>query len=79
MRYRGCGRISDVSVSEPDLGHHGDAELAPGLVDLAVNVRVAPMPPWLASPIAASLGELAPYPDQGPMSPSGASSRSTIT
>ena len=25
--------------SEPDLAHHGDAEVGPGLVDLAVNVR----------------------------------------
>jgi histidinol-phosphate aminotransferase len=46
------------------LQHHGDAELEPGLVDLAVNVRHAPMPPWLAEPIAASLRDLARYPDQ---------------
>jgi histidinol-phosphate aminotransferase len=45
------------------LGHHGDAELAPGLVDLAVNVRRQPMPAWLAEPIAASLTGLAAYPD----------------
>jgi histidinol-phosphate aminotransferase len=45
------------------LGHHGDAELAPGLVDLAVNVRRQPMPVWLAEPIAASLTGLAAYPD----------------
>ncbi len=46
-----------------DLHHHGDAEVAPGLIDLAVNVRRQPMPPWLADPIAATLGELAAYPD----------------
>ncbi|MCW3815663.1 Rv2231c family pyridoxal phosphate-dependent protein CobC [Micromonospora sp. DR5-3] len=51
---------------EPDLGHHGDAEVAPGLVDLAVNVRRAPMPDWLADPLVAALGELAAYPDPGP-------------
>jgi histidinol-phosphate aminotransferase len=45
------------------LAHHGDAELAPGLVDLAVNVRRQPMPAWLAEPIAASLTRLAAYPD----------------
>ena len=45
------------------LRHHGDAELAPGLVDLAVNVRAAPMPAWLAEPIAASLRTLDKYPD----------------
>ncbi len=46
-----------------DLGHHGDAEATPGLVDLAVNVRSAPLPDWLAKPIAASLADLARYPD----------------
>jgi histidinol-phosphate aminotransferase len=45
------------------LGHHGDAEVAPGLIDLAVNVRRQPMPAWLAEPIAASLTGLAAYPD----------------
>ncbi|MFF5175103.1 Rv2231c family pyridoxal phosphate-dependent protein CobC [Micromonospora sp. NPDC000089] len=51
---------------EPDLGHHGDAEATPGLVDLAVNVRRDPMPEWLADPLTASLAELAGYPDPGP-------------
>jgi histidinol-phosphate aminotransferase len=49
-----------------ELGFHGDAELAPGLVDLAVNVRTDPLPDWLAAPIAASLRDLAGYPDPGP-------------
>ncbi|MEU2613818.1 Rv2231c family pyridoxal phosphate-dependent protein CobC [Micromonospora sp. NPDC007271] len=52
--------------AEPDLGHHGDAEATPGLVDLAVNVRRAPMPDWLADPLTAALGGLAAYPDPGP-------------
>jgi histidinol-phosphate aminotransferase len=46
-----------------DLHHHGDAEVADGLVDLAVNVRRAPMPSWLADPIAESLTRLAAYPE----------------
>ena len=46
------------------LRFHGDAEASRGLVDLAVNVRSAPMPAWLAEPIVASLAELARYPDQ---------------
>jgi histidinol-phosphate aminotransferase len=46
-----------------DLGHHGDVEATAGLVDLAVNVRAEPMPPWLAEPVTASLGRLAAYPD----------------
>ncbi|MHB8342504.1 MAG: sirohydrochlorin chelatase, partial [Mycobacteriales bacterium] len=37
-----------------DLRHHGDAELAPGLVDAAVNVRLAGPPPWLAAQITAT-------------------------
>ncbi|BCB81960.1 Rv2231c family pyridoxal phosphate-dependent protein CobC [Phytohabitans flavus] len=49
-----------------DLGFHGDREVGSGLVDLAVNVRQAPMPPWLAEPIAASLADLAAYPDPAP-------------
>ncbi|WP_250035829.1 Rv2231c family pyridoxal phosphate-dependent protein CobC [Paractinoplanes maris] len=46
-----------------DLGHHGDTEVGAGLVDLAVNVRRAPMPAWLAEPLRASLDDLAAYPD----------------
>jgi len=46
-----------------DLAHHGDTEVGAGLIDLAVNVRNAPMPDWLAEPIAASLSRLAAYPD----------------
>ena len=52
-----------TKLIEDPLGHHGDAEVRPGLVDLAVNVRRQPRPAWLADPIAASLGELAGYPD----------------
>ncbi|MFE3559829.1 Rv2231c family pyridoxal phosphate-dependent protein CobC [Streptomyces sp. NPDC059193] len=49
-----------------DLRHHGDAEVidaGSGLVDLAVNVRAGTPPEWLKQRIAASLGELAAYPD----------------
>ncbi|SOD74488.1 L-threonine O-3-phosphate decarboxylase [Jatrophihabitans sp. GAS493] len=49
-------------LREPDLTHHGDAEVGPGLIDLAVNVRHAPMPPWLRSALEASLLDLAGYP-----------------
>src|SRR3954468_3206332 len=51
-----------------DLGHHGDTEVGAGLIDLAVNVRHAPMPPWLAGPVAESLNRLAAYPDSAPAS-----------
>jgi histidinol-phosphate aminotransferase len=46
-----------------DLSHHGDAELAPGLVDLAVNVRPGAPPPWLRAVLHASLDTSAAYPD----------------
>ena len=49
-----------------DLAHHGDAETGPGLTDLAVNVRAAPMPPWLRVPVLAALDDLAAYPDPAP-------------
>jgi histidinol-phosphate aminotransferase len=45
------------------LRFHGDAEVAPGLVDLAVNVRQEAPPSWLTGPIAASLAHLGRYPD----------------
>src|ERR1700684_4186867 len=45
------------------LAHHGDADLVPGLVDLAVNVRSSGTPTWLAARIRGA-GPAA-YPDQG--------------
>ncbi|MBJ7452514.1 MAG: threonine-phosphate decarboxylase [Blastococcus sp.] len=49
-----------------DLSHHGDAELAPGLVDLAVNVRADAPPPWLRAVLHASIDAAAGYPDPAP-------------
>ncbi|HEY1176511.1 MAG TPA: aminotransferase class I/II-fold pyridoxal phosphate-dependent enzyme, partial [Phytomonospora sp.] len=49
--------------ADVDLRHHGDREVAPGLVDLAVNVRGSAPPPWLTERIAESLTRLAAYPD----------------
>ncbi len=49
-----------------DLRHHGDAELAPGLVDLAVNVRAGTPPPWLRRVLHDALDDSAGYPDAGP-------------
>ncbi|MGW5737934.1 MULTISPECIES: Rv2231c family pyridoxal phosphate-dependent protein CobC [Streptomyces] len=50
---------------EPDLRHHGDAEVrgADGLTDLAVNVRADTPPAWLKRHLVASLDGLAAYPD----------------
>ncbi|MCD2193400.1 Rv2231c family pyridoxal phosphate-dependent protein CobC [Actinomycetospora endophytica] len=52
------GPLADV-----DLAHHGDAEVGPGLVDLAVNVRAGTPPAWLAARLADALTGLAAYPD----------------
>ncbi|MFD7447999.1 Rv2231c family pyridoxal phosphate-dependent protein CobC [Kitasatospora sp. NPDC059827] len=55
-------------AAEPDLRHHGDAEVradGSGLIDLAVNVRTGTPPAWLREHLAATLGTLAAYPDQG--------------
>lgn len=49
-----------------DLAHHGDRDARPGLVDLAVNVRLPHPPPWLAAVIRDSVDALSPYPDAGP-------------
>jgi histidinol-phosphate aminotransferase len=47
-----------------DLGHHGDREVAPGLLDLAVNVRSDAPPLWLRGRLERALDKLGAYPDQ---------------
>ena len=47
-----------------DLSHHGDTEVASGLLDLAVNVRADEPPAWLRGRLERALGNLAAYPDQ---------------
>jgi len=54
--------LEDQAVTDADLAHHGDADLVPGLVDLAVNVRSSRTPAWLAALIRDT--DLAAYPDQ---------------
>ncbi|RJL22786.1 threonine-phosphate decarboxylase [Bailinhaonella thermotolerans] len=46
-----------------DLRHHGDSDVGPGLVDLAVNVRANTPPAWLADLLRESVSRLAAYPD----------------
>ncbi|MFT4297159.1 MAG: cobyrinate a,c-diamide synthase [Micropruina sp.] len=60
------GRASAMSGDGIDLHHHGDRELAPGLVDLAVNVLLPEPPGWLASAIARGTRRLGSYPDVAP-------------
>ena len=56
-------RTREADPTLYDLHHHGDAEVGPGLVDLAVNVRAGTPPTWLRERLTASLGDLAAYPD----------------
>lgn len=53
-------------VAEPMAGdpleHHGDTELDPSLIDLAVNVRLPEPPAWLADRLRDGIRELAAYP-----------------
>ena len=49
-------------VGSFDLQHHGDRDIAEGLVDLAVNVRLPAPPEWLAAVIAETVPQLGAYP-----------------
>jgi histidinol-phosphate aminotransferase len=49
-----------------DLGHHGDSEVQPGLVDFAVNVAVPGPPAWLRRELEMALDHVARYPDVAP-------------
>ncbi len=46
-----------------DLYHHGDSDVAEGLVDLAVNVRLPAPPDWLSTIIKSTTEDLAAYPN----------------
>ncbi|MFZ5850378.1 MAG: aminotransferase, partial [Actinomycetota bacterium] len=48
-------RMPATTDADVDLRHHGDADLAAGLVDLAVNVARPAPPAWLLDRLAASL------------------------
>ncbi len=52
-------------AGDVDLWHHGDRDVAPGLIDLAVNVRPARTPTWLVEAVTAD-ADWAPYPDPRP-------------
>lgn len=55
-------RLNPVHA-DVDLRHHGDVEAAPGLVDLAVNVRAGAPPAWLREVLHAAVDDCAAYPD----------------
>lgn len=55
--------VSDLGATElAALGHHGDVDARPGLLDFAVNVRSRRPPEWLRSRLAHRLNDLAAYP-----------------
>ncbi len=56
-------RGHDFYRSSVDLSHHGDKDLGPGLVDLAVNVLRSGPPAWLAAVVASTIAGLGSYPD----------------
>jgi histidinol-phosphate aminotransferase len=58
--------VHPLNPMDPALRHHGDQELSPGLLDLAVNVRGHEPPGWLLSRLERSLRQLARYPDPRP-------------
>ncbi len=57
-----ASRSSDGSGAPHDLKHHGDRDIVPGLIDLAVNVRSTEPPAWLAEALARP-NRWASYPD----------------
>jgi cobyrinic acid a,c-diamide synthase len=54
---------SSHPIAVCDLHYHGDREVAEGLIDLAVNVRLKAPPAWLSAIINGTIQDLAAYPD----------------
>lgn len=53
----------ECAVGGFELGHHGDAEVEPGMLDFAVNVHASEPPAFLAEALHAAIADLARYPD----------------
>ncbi|MEI7716158.1 MAG: Rv2231c family pyridoxal phosphate-dependent protein CobC [Mycobacterium sp.] len=51
-----------TQVASPAVRYHGDQDVAPGMLDFAVNVRGPRPPEWLVRTLAAKLPDLARYP-----------------
>ena len=56
-------QLAPQPASIHDLHHHGDRDVAEGLVDLAVNVRLSAPPDWLSAIINDTTQHLAAYPN----------------
>ena len=52
-----------TGAAHHDLHHHGDSDIAEGLVDMAVNVRLPVPPDWLRAIINDTTENLAAYPN----------------
>jgi histidinol-phosphate aminotransferase len=50
-------------TSQPDLLHHGDTEVEPGMLDFAVNVHDTRPPEFLRDALTRAIDDLARYPD----------------
>ena len=57
------GQAAPEPLATHDLRHHGDRDVAAGLIDLAVNVRLPRPPDWLHERLVQSLDAIAAYPD----------------
>lgn len=57
------GPADRVTPGAEGLTFHGDAELAEGLVDFAVNIHDGARPDWLTEALRTSLDEVGAYPD----------------
>jgi cobyrinic acid a,c-diamide synthase len=67
MAQRFANAVHDHAITATggcvhDLQHHGDRDVAEGLVDLAVNVRLSTPPEWLSTIIHSAIPHLAAYP-----------------
>lgn len=54
---------AEAALDLAALRHHGDRDTAPGLLDLAVNVRAGTPPPWLRDELTEAMAAVAAYPD----------------
>jgi histidinol-phosphate aminotransferase len=63
-RYQAHGWVVAVGTQRPpDLMHHGDTEVEPGMLDFAVNVHATRPPEFLRRALTAAIDGLARYPD----------------
>jgi histidinol-phosphate aminotransferase len=61
---RGSDWVLCLGVIEgPDLAHHGDVEVEPGMLDFAVNVHADHPPAFLTEALKSAVDGLARYPD----------------